>query len=217
MFSVTPGPSAYNTNNNNNNKLQVPELLHMGNTLRTLRIRSNSPALLQMVRRSISSTSAASSPKSSKSRSHTSSKYALPAILEQHKEYNNRVFEFAEERARLETVENRSAIQEIQLALKREQLRDARLALENVTRAMLKCADPHDTDTRVFTSADRTFIQRVTGTSLDWCKWNLLDEINAGYHNDIFPSKSFEKLFVENCGVFCMYKEAGRRTVLDMF
>ena len=189
----------------------------MGNTLRTLRIRSNSPALLQMVRRSISSTSAASSPKSSKSRSHTSSKYALPAILEQHKEYNNRVFEFAEERARLETVENRSAIQEIQLALKREQLRDARLALENVTRAMLKFADPHDTDTRVFTSADRTFIQRVTGTSLDWCKWNLLDEINAGYHNDIFPSKSFEKLFVENCGVFCMYKEAGRRTVLDMF
>ncbi len=127
------------------------------------------------------------------------------------------MFELVQERTRLEKVENRSAIQEKELASKREQLRDARLVLDIVSKAMLKCADPHDTDTREFTSTDRSFIQRVTGTSLDWCKWNLLDEINAGYHKDILPSKPFEKLFVENSGVICMCKEAGRRTVLHMF
>ena len=129
----------------------------MGNTLR---IRSDSPTFLHIARRSISSTSEALSPKLCKTPKRSPKKANLPAILEQHKECRNRVAELVQARTKLEKVEQRSHTQELDLSSLKEQLQDARSELSNITKIMIKCADPQDTDTKKFSSADQSLLKK---------------------------------------------------------
>ena len=192
---------------------------NMGNTLAALnRVRTNSSTLKFLARRSISTTAAASSPKSRITRSPKKSKDGFPlAILEQHTECRKLVDSLIQERTRLQNIEQRSLFQENDLASVTERLQIAKLALDDYTKLIIKSATLQGSDSKVFTSADRKFIEKVTGTSLDWCKWYVMDEVNTGPYANVFPSQSFQVLFEQNSQVFSMFKEAGRRTVLDLF
>jgi hypothetical protein len=170
------------------------------------RVRSYFPTRIPVVRRLVFSPEAVSLPKSTRG-------FSLPAILE-HNEFVNSLIQ---EKTKMDMIEPRCSTQETYLASVTERLRLAKLALDNYTKIMIECATPQQNDTEVFTSADQSFIERVTGTNLDWRKWHVQDEIGAGPYTEIFPSDGFQKLFQQNSMVFCMYKEAGRRTVLDLF
>ena len=192
---------------------------YMGNTLAALnRVRTDSSTLIFLARRSISTTAAASSPKSRITRSPKKSKDGFSlAILEQHTECRKLVDSLIQERTRLQNIEQRSSFQENDLASVTERLQIAKLALDDYTKLIIKSATLQGSDSKVFTSADRKFIEKVTGTSLDWCKWYVMDEVNTGPYANVFPSQSFQVLFEQNSQVFSMFKEAGRRTVLDLF
>jgi hypothetical protein len=97
-----------------------------------------------------------------------------------------------------------------------ERLRIAKTSLENFTKVLIDRAAPHTDFSKVFICVDRDFIEKITGTSLIWREWRALDRISSSYI-DVFPSPKFRENFHENSEFVCMYKEAGRRSVLEMF
>ena len=110
-------------------------------------------------------------------------------------------------------LESRNETQEKNLAGLKEKISELRSIQETSRNVIALNAAPTKENDKTFSNVDRGFIEKVTGTKLDWREWEIEDELCC----DIVPPAYFQVLFESNSAAFAMRKEPGRRTVFDMF
>ena len=137
----------------------------------------------------------------------------LENALQAHKECTQKLGALLDEKIKLEMLSSRDASQEAELAGLKEKILNPRTQQEVFGKVIVLNAAPTHENDRNFSNVDRAFIEKVTGTNLERRPWKILEELQG----DVVPPAYFKELFESNSGAFSMCKEAGRRTVFDLF
>jgi hypothetical protein len=138
---------------------------------------------------------------------------ALENALQAYIECTQKLGAFLDEKIKLEMLRSRDASQELALAGLKEEIMDLRTQREMLSKVIVLNAAPTNENDRTFPNVDRAFIEKVTGTDLERRPWKILEELQG----DVIPPAYFKELFESNSAAFSMNKEAGRRTVFDLF
>jgi hypothetical protein len=138
---------------------------------------------------------------------------ALETALAEHKECTHQLLSCLDQQTKLRALKSRTETQEVELAGLEKKISVLTIAQETCRNVIALNAAPTKENDKNFSNVDRVFIEKVTGTNLDWRPWEITDQL----HGDIVPPANFKELFESNSAAFAMCKEAGRRTVFDMF
>jgi hypothetical protein len=101
-------------------------------------------------------------------------------------------------------------VQQIELESVREKIQSAHAAAIDFAAIMAKVSEEGE-NSKLFTNADRHFIEKVTGTKLCPRAWIVPEDTK------VIPSETLKQRLEAIGNVVCIYKEAGRRLVLNEF
>jgi hypothetical protein len=139
------------------------------------------------------------------------SKRAFPAAFEEYKKARTLIDSLITTRAGLEVLGSEaSSAQQIELISVQERIQSARAAAIDYAAFMAKVSEEGE-NSQLFTNADQNFIEKVTGTKLCPRAWIVPEDTK------VFPSDTLKQRLEDIGNVVSIYKESGRRFILNEF
>jgi hypothetical protein len=113
---------------------------------------------------------------------------ALENALAEHKECTQQLLCCLDQQTKLRAMESRNKTQEVELAGLEEKISVLMIAQETCRNVIAQNAAPTKENDKIFSYVDREFIEKVTGTNLDWRPWKIICTIMSSRQQ---ISKSF--------------------------
>ena len=138
-------------------------------------------------------------------------KRSLGPAFEEYKKARTLIESLIPHRVELESLgSDASPAQQMELLGVRERIVSAISAAKDYGALMAKASEEEE-NSKLFTNADQKFIEKVTGTRLSAQDWTVQEDAS------VFPSPILKQRLEHLNEVVCMYKETGRRFILNEF